>query len=266
MVQILDYISKDRIQECFNDLNYYRDELRVLFRNGQINLLEISKIEKTYLYVLNRIKKFVDEKKLNSNPVASKLNNLADIYHGNFSLFQSLPDMWAIDQLHPIAPIQKLNRKPNKRVILNDITCDSDGMISKFVLNDGIKDTLPIHEMKENEEYYLGVFFVGAYQETLGDLHNLFGDTNISTIKLEENGKFKIVHEQIGDKISQVLNYVEYSSSNILKTFSEKTNKSYREKLISNKERNQLLKIFNASIDGYTYFENKTRLFWVKFS
>ena len=113
-----------------------------------------------------------------------------------------------------------------------------------------------IHEIKTNEEYYLGVFFVGAYQETLGDLHNLFGDTNISTVKLEDNGKFKIVHEQIGDKISQVLNYVEYSSSNILKTFSEKTNKFYREKLISNKEKNQLLKNFKASIDGYTYFEN----------
>ena len=256
MIQILNYISENRIQECFNDLNYYRDELRVLFRNGQINLSEISKIEKTYLFVLNRIKAFVEEKKLNSNPISTKLNNLADIYHGNFSLFQSLPDMWAIDQLHPIAPIQKLNRKPNKRVILNDITCDSDGMISKFVLNDGIKDTLPIHEIKTNEEYYLGVFFIGAYQETLGDLHNLFGDTNISTIKLEENGKFKIIHEQVGDKISQVLSYVEYSSSEILKIFSEKTNRFYRKNLISSNEKNQLLKNFKASIDGYTYFEN----------
>ncbi|MDC3096031.1 arginine decarboxylase, partial [Alphaproteobacteria bacterium] len=188
--------------------------------------------------------------------VASKINNLADIYHGNFSLFQSLPDMWAIDQLHPIAPIQKLNCKPNKRVILNDITCDSDGMISKFVLNDGINNTLPIHEVKKNEAYYLGVFFVGAYQETLGDLHNLFGDTNISTIKLEENGKFKIIHEQIGDKISQVLSYVEYCSDEIVKKFFTKTNKFYRNKLISNKEKNQLLKNFKASIDGYTYFGN----------
>ena len=256
MMQILNYISVDRIQECFNDLNYYRDELRILFRNGQINLLEISKIEKTYLYILNKIKKFINEKKLNSSPVASKINNLADIYHGNFSLFQSLPDMWAIDQLHPIAPIQKLNCKPNKRVILNDITCDSDGMISKFVLNDGINNTLPIHEVKKNEAYYLGVFFVGAYQETLGDLHNLFGDTNISTIKLEENGKFKIIHEQIGDKISQVLSYVEYCSDEIVKKFFTKTNKFYRNKLISNKEKNQLLKNFKASIDGYTYFEN----------
>ncbi len=256
MMQILNYISIDRIQECFNDLNYYRDELRVLFRNGQINLFEISKIEKTYLYVLSRIKTFMDEKKLNSNPIANKLNNLADIYHGNFSLFQSLPDMWAIDQLHPIAPIQKLNCKPNKHVILNDITCDSDGMISKFVLKDGIKDTLPIHEVKKNEEYYLGVFFVGAYQETLGDLHNLFGDTNISTVKLEENGKFKIIHEQIGDKISQVLSYVEYSSDEIIQTFFQKINKYYKKKLINNKEKNQLLKNFKASIDGYTYFEN----------
>jgi len=256
MIQILNYISENRIQECFNDLNYYRDELRVLFRNGQINLSEISKIEKTYLFVLNKIKAFVEEKKLNSNPISNKLNNLADIYHGNFSLFQSLPDMWAIDQLHPIAPIQKLNRKPNKRVILNDITCDSDGMIAKFVLNDGIKDTLPLHEIKKNEEYYLGVFFIGAYQETLGDLHNLFGDTNISTVKLEDNGKFKIVHEQIGDKISQVLSYVEYSSSEVLKIFSEKTNRFFKKNLISNNEKNQLLKNFKASIDGYTYFEN----------
>ena len=129
-------------------------------------------------------------------------------------------------------------------------------MIAKFVLNDGIKDTLPIHEIKKNEEYYLGVFFIGAYQETLGDLHNLFGDTNISTVKLEDNGKFKIVHEQIGDKISQVLSYVEYSSSEVLKIFSEKTNRFCRKNLISNYEKNQLLKNFKASIDGYTYFEN----------
>ena len=164
--------------------------------------------------------------------------------------------MWAIDQLHPIAPIQKLNLKPNKHVILNDITCDSDGTISKFVLNDGIKDTLPIHEVKKNEEYYLGVFFVGAYQETLGDLHNLFGDTNISTVKLEENGKFKFLHEQIGDKISQVLSYVEYSSDEVFKTFSQKINKYHKKKLITSTEKNQLLKNFKASIDGYTYFEN----------
>ncbi|MAJ15314.1 MAG: arginine decarboxylase [SAR116 cluster bacterium] len=255
MIQILKYITFDRIQECFNDLNYYRDELRILFRNGQINLSEISKVEKTYLYVLNQIKKFVKKNQLSSNPINSKLKNLADIYHGNFSLFQSLPDMWAIDQLHPIAPIQKLNRKPNRNVIINDITCDSDGVISKFVLKNGISDTLPLHDIKNNDEYYLGVFFIGAYQETLGDLHNLFGDTNISTVKLEDNGKFKVIHEQTGDKISQVLNYVEYSSNEVLNTFTGITEKFHKKNVINSKEKNQLLKNFKASIDGYTYFE-----------
>ena len=255
MKQILQYITTERIQECFNDLNYYRDELRILFRNGQINLSHISKVEKTYLYVLNQIKKFIVEKQLVSNPISSKLNNLADIYHGNFSLFQSLPDMWAIDQLHPIAPIQKLNIKPQRNTILNDITCDSDGVISKFVLNNNVRNTLPLHNIKKNDEYYLGVFFVGAYQETLGDLHNLFGDTNVSTIKLENNGKFKVIHEQLGDKISQVLNYVEFSPNEVTESFKKITNKYYKKKIISLKEKNQLLKNFKASIDGYTYYE-----------
>ncbi len=255
MKQILQYITTERIQECFNDLNYYRDELRILFRNGQINLSYISKVEKTYLYVLNQIKKFIVEKQLVSNPISSKLNNLADIYHGNFSLFQSLPDMWAIDQLHPIAPIQKLNIKPQRNTILNDITCDSDGVISKFVLNNNVRNTLPLHNIKKNDEYYLGVFFVGAYQETLGDLHNLFGDTNVSTIKLENNGKFKVIHEQLGDKISQVLNYVEFSPNEVIESFKKITEKYYKRKIISLKEKNQLLKNFKASIDGYTYYE-----------
>ena len=255
MKQILEYITTERLQECFNDLNYYRDELRILFRNGQINLSDISKVEKTYLYVLNKIKKYITKKQLVSNPISSKLNNLADIYHGNFSLFQSLPDMWAIDQLHPIAPIQKLNIKPQRRAILNDITCDSDGMISKFVLNDGIRDTLPLHDIRKNDDYYLGVFFIGAYQETLGDLHNLFGDTNVSTIKLEDNGKFSVIHEQLGDKISQVLNYVEFSPNKIEESFNRVTNKFYKKKIINLKEKNQLLKNFKASIDGYTYYE-----------
>ena len=255
MKQILQYITTERIQECFNDLNYYRDELRILFRNGQINLSHISKVEKTYLYVLNQIKKFIVEKQLVSNPISSKLNNLADIYHGNFSLFQSLPDMWAIDQLHPIAPIQKLNIKPQRNTILNDITCDSDGVISKFVLNNNVRNTLPLHNIKKNDEYYLGVFFVGAYQETLGDLHNLFGDTNVSTIKLENNGKFKVIHEQLGDKISQVLNYVEFSPNEVIESFKKITEKYYKRKIISLKEKNQLLKNFKASIDGYTYYE-----------
>ena len=256
MVQILDYLDDNRIQECFNDLNYYRDELRVLFRNGQINLSEMAKIEKAYLYILNKIKSFLENSKNIPNDVEKKINNLADIYHGNFSLFQSLPDTWAIDQLHPVAPIHKLKQKPTRRAILNDITCDSDGRISKFVLNNDIVNTLPVHNFDNKKGYFLGVFFVGAYQETLGDLHNLFGDTNVITIKLLDNGKFKIIHEQLGDKVSEVLSYVEYSTKEIFKSFEKTVNKSFNKKIIKVSEKNRLLKNFKDSIQGYTYYEN----------
>ena len=256
MVQILDYLDDNRIQECFNDLNYYRDELRVLFRNGQINLSEMAKIEKTYLYILNKIKSFLENSKTIPNDVEKKINNLADIYHGNFSLFQSLPDTWAIDQLHPVAPIHKLKQKPTRRAILNDITCDSDGRISKFVLNNDIVNTLPVHNFDNKKGYFLGVFFVGAYQETLGDLHNLFGDTNVITIKLLDNGKFKIIHEQLGDKVSEVLSYVEYSTKEIFKSFEKTVNKSFNKQIIKVSEKNRLLKNFKDSIQGYTYYEN----------
>ncbi len=256
MVQILDYLDDNRIQECFNDLNYYRDELRVLFRNGQINLSEMAKIEKAYLYILNKIKSFLENSKTIPNDVEKKINNLADIYHGNFSLFQSLPDTWAIDQLHPVAPIHKLKQKPTRRAILNDITCDSDGRISKFVLNNDIVNTLPVHNFDNKKGYFLGVFFVGAYQETLGDLHNLFGDTNVITIKLLDNGKFKIIHEQLGDKVSEVLSYVEYSTKELFKSFEKTVNKSFNKKIIKVSEKNRLLKNFKDSIQGYTYYEN----------
>ena len=256
MKQILNYLEKERLQECFNDLNYYRDELRILFRNNQINLKDMAKIEKTYLFILNKMKSLLLETKEISDDVLNTINNLADIYHGNFSVFQSLPDVWAIDQLHPIAPIHKLSETPKRRAVLNDITCDSDGMISKFVLNDGISKTLPVHEIKNDEDYYLGVFFVGAYQETLGDLHNLFGDTNVASIKLFKNSKFKIIHKQVGDKVSEVLSYVEYSPSKLINNFIKILNHKQNSDILKLTEKNKLLKTFKDSLQGYTYFEN----------
>ena len=256
MRQILSYLDESRIQECFNDLNYYRNELRSLFRNNQINLIEMAKIEKTYLYVLSKIKSISENSDKRSTNVVKEIHKLTDIYHCNFSIFQSLPDTWAIDQLHPIIPIHRHNETPKRRAILNDITCDSDGMISKFVLNDGIYDALPVHKIKGGEDYFLGVFLVGAYQETLGDLHNLFGDTNVVSIKLETKGKFKIVHEQIGDKISEVLSYVEYDPNKLFQEFSKIVNKSLEDNNLNVNEKNKLIKNFRQSIQGYTYFEN----------
>ena len=256
MMQIPDYLNSERVQECLNDLNYYRDEIRTLFRSGQINLPNMAKTEETYLYVINKIKKVLSTSTDITDELQDSIDNMADIYHGNFSLFQSLPDVWAIDQLHPIAPIQRLNENPNRRAVLNDITCDSDGMISKFVLRDGISNTIPLHDIKEDEDYFLGVFYIGAYQETLGDLHNLFGDTNVVTIKLKDDGGYQLLHEQEGDTISEVLSYVEYEPKDIINRFKRIVEDAIRSRDLSLSERKKLTLSFKESISGYTYFEN----------
>ena len=255
MIQIPEYLGLERAQECLNDLNYYRDEIRALFRSGQIDLPNMAKTEETYLYVINKIKTVLSSSTEITEELQDSIDNMADIYHGNFSLFQSLPDVWAIDQIHPIAPIQKHHEYPDRRVILNDITCDSDGIINKFVLKEGVSNTLPLHSIKENEDYFLGVFYIGAYQETLGDLHNLFGDTNVVTIKLKENGNYQLLHEQEGDTISEVLSYVEYEPKDIINRFKRIVEDAVRSRDLSLTERKQLIQSFKESISGYTYFE-----------
>ena len=255
MIQIPEYLGLERAQECLNDLNYYRDEIRALFRSGQIDLPNMAKTEETYLFVINKIKMVLSSSTEITEELQDSIDNMADIYHGNFSLFQSLPDVWAIDQIHPIAPIQKHHDYPERRVILNDITCDSDGIINKFVLKDGVSNTLPLHSIKDNEDYFLGVFYIGAYQETLGDLHNLFGDTNVVTIKLKENGGYQLLHEQEGDTISEVLSYVEYEPKDIINRFKRIVEDAVRSRDLSLSERKQLIQSFKESISGYTYFE-----------
>ena len=255
MIQIPEYLGLERAQECLNDLNYYRDEIRALFRSGQIDLPNMAKTEETYLFVINKIKTVLSSSTEITEELQDSIDNMADIYHGNFSLFQSLPDVWAIDQIHPIAPIQKHHDYADRRVILNDITCDSDGIINKFVLKDGVSNTLPLHSIKEDEDYFLGVFYIGAYQETLGDLHNLFGDTNVVTIKLKENGGYQLLHEQEGDTISEVLSYVEYEPKDIINRFKRIVEDAVRSRDLSLSERRQLIQSFKESISGYTYFE-----------
>jgi arginine decarboxylase len=185
------------------------------------------------------------------------LDQVADIYHCNFSLFQSLPDVWAINQLHPISPIHRLNEVPTRRAILSDITCDSDGKIDRFVLeNSGVSGTLPVHELKDGEDYYLGVFFVGAYQETLGDLHNLFGDTHVATIELRHDGGFELKHEQEGDTLTEVLSYVEYDTKTMLNNFKVIVERAASQGRINPTDRRDMIATFKDSINGYTYFEH----------
>ncbi|KIC41860.1 arginine decarboxylase [Ruegeria sp. ANG-R] len=248
------YLSKDRLQECWNDATFYRNELRALFRRGYVDLRQMARAERIYLSLMARLKALAASDDLDTD-VDDQLEKVADIYHCNFSLFQSLPDVWAIDQLHPIVPLQGLNRAPDRRAVLSDITCDSDGKIDRFILADGVSPSLPVHSLPEEGEYLMGVFFVGAYQETLGDLHNLFGDTNVVTIDLRADGGFDLLHEQEGDTIGQVLSYVEFDPQDCVAAFRKMVDEAISTGTLKAKDRKTLMSAYRDSINGYTYYE-----------
>ncbi len=248
------YLTPERVQECWNDASYYRDELRALFRRGFVDLRQMARAERIYLSLMSRIKAVVATLE-DASDLSDDMRAIADVYHCNFSLFQSLPDVWAIDQLHPIVPLQMLNQAPDRQAILSDITCDSDGKIDRFILADGIYQSLPVHSLPEDEPYYFGVFFVGAYQETLGDLHNLFGDTNVVTIDLRADGKFDLLHEQEGDTISEVMAAVEFDPADCIAAFRKMVDEATSEGTVKTSERKILLDAYRASINGYTYYE-----------
>lgn len=245
------------IQECYNDALYYRDEMRELFYRGQCSLRERAMADNIAMSILEKISIIIKS----TDNIADELKNLpellADIYYGNFSLFQSLPDIWAIDQVLPVMPIHRLNEEPSQDAVIADLTCDCDGKIDHFSTPEGIKHTLKLHTLKEHEEYYLGVFLVGAYQETLGDLHNLFGDTNVVSVKIHEDGTFNFQREFHGDSIADVLSYVEYDPKSLIEKFRKRAEQAVQNGQISASRRKQMMKAFNESINGYTYFEKE---------
>jgi arginine decarboxylase len=180
---------------------------------------------------------------------------LAEKYFGNFSLFQSLPDAWAIDQIFPIMPIQRLNEEPSINVTIQDITCDSDGKIELFVNSGGeISRTLPLHTLRDKEPYYLGVYLVGAYQEILGDLHNLFGDTNVVHIACDKDS-YDIEKIINGESVSDVLEYVNFSDKALVRTMENWVKGSVQSGKITAQEGREFLSIYRSGLYGYTYLE-----------
>lgn len=253
LLAITEYISGERLQECWNDANFYRNELRAMFHRGYIDLRQMARAERIYLHLMARIKEHAGFDQI---PISDEqLTKLADIYHCNFSLFQSLPDVWAIDQLHPIVPLQMLDQTPDRHAVLTDITCDSDGKVDRFILADGVAPSLPVHTLPEDKPYNMGVFFVGAYQETLGDLHNLFGDTNVVTIDLRADGGFDLLHEQEGDTISEVMSYVEFDPQDCVAEFRKMVDEAISTGALKAKDRKTLMGAYRDSINGYTYYE-----------
>ena len=255
LYSVMNNVTVQNLQECYNDSLYYRDELRELFHHGQATLRDRALAENLALAIWEKISELLPQARRISAELENLPELLSDIYYGNFSLFQSLPDIWAIDQLFPIMPIHRLNEAPTRAAVLADMTCDCDGKIDSFSYEDGIHKTLPLHPLKEGEEYYLGVFLVGAYQETLGDLHNLFGDTNVVSVHINEDGSFDFIREFHGDSIADVLSYVEYDPKVMQEQFRKLAEQAVRDGKISVSMRQQMLRAFNDSLNGYTFFE-----------
>lgn len=258
LIEVLDQLSQDSLLESLNDATYYRDELRALFRRGRLSLPVLARAERAHQCALGKIRSMMDtlKEKEWSEELNLRVQGMADIYHCNFSLFQSLPDVWAIDQLHPIIPLTRLHEKPDRNAVLCDVTCDSDGRIDQFVVADGISTCLPLHSLNEGEDYYLGAFFVGAYQETLGDLHNLFGDTNVVTIRLKDEGEFELLDEVEGDTVSEVLSYVEYEPKRLLERFKARAEEAVQDHGATLDELKELVSTYRESLRGYTYYES----------
>lgn len=253
--ETLQNINPRNLQESYNDAIYYYDEMRQLFIAGRVTLRQRT-IAERFFWAIMRV---LSEEKNRVKYIPRELHEidlmLADIYYCNFSVFQSLPDSWAIDQLFPIMPIHRLGEFPERQGILSDLTCDSDGRISHFIDPQGLKTTLELHTLKEGEEYYLGTFLVGAYQETLGDLHNLLGDTNVVSVRIQEDGSYDFVREIDGDSVSDILAYVEYDPHRVLVGIRKSAERAVRENRISPTQRYKLMQAFEDGLRGYTYFE-----------
>ena len=256
MLEALETIHSERLQECYNDVLYYRDQVRELFDAGKVSLRERALGENLYLKIVNQILEESERLKIVPAELDQLRESLSDIYYGNFSVFQSLPDVWAIEQVFPVMPLHRLNEKPERKGIVADLTCDCDGKIDRFVGVGGqIERTLQLHDLKPGQPYYMGVFLVGAYQETLGDFHNLFGDNNVASIRVTETGDVEFVDEVIGDTIERVLSYVEYEPAEMLAEFRNKAEIAVREQRITVQTRQRMMKLFRESLQGYTYFE-----------
>lgn len=240
--------------EDWHDAEQIRDEALELFSHGLVDLKTRAEIEAMYWSVSHEINMLAKQMKHVPEELLGLDKLLADKYFCNFSLFQSLPDSWAIDQLFPIMPIQRLDERPTRNATLQDITCDSDGKIANFVVNGRPSHVIPLHTLKKNESYYLGVFLVGAYQEILGDMHNLFGDTNAAHISVKD-GKYHIDQIFDGETVEEVLNYVQYNPKRLVRQLEQWVTKSVKAGKITLDEGKEFLANYRSGLYGYTYLE-----------
>jgi len=248
-------IEERRLVECYHDALTARDQALQMFNLGLLSLEHRGLTERLYWASCARVRDLCRRLPHVPEELADLENVLSDTYFCNFSIFQSLPDSWAIDQLFPIMPIHRLGSMPTRKAVLADITCDSDGKIDRFVGPRDIKRTLELHEPVAGEDYYLGAFLVGAYQETLGDLHNLFGDTHVVHIRLHDEGGWWIEEVVKGDTAVRVLEYMEYDVAELAPALGRDCERAVREGRLSVAESQALKRFYENELNGYAYLE-----------
>jgi arginine decarboxylase len=255
MAENLETMSLERAQEVAHDATFAKERAQELFASGVLSLPERAHAELFFLATLNGLARLIGDDRAAYPEIAADIDStLVDRYFCNFSLFQSLPDNWAIDQLFPVMPIHRLAEAPSRRGTLQDVTCDSDGKIERFAGGRKGKPSLELHPWQDGQPYILGIFLTGAYQEILGDLHNLFGDTNAVHVRLKDHG-YEITDLVHGDTVTEVLNYVQYHAQDLLATFRRKVNGAAG---LTRQEANTFIADYVAGLEGYTYLEGES--------
>ncbi len=249
-------INETNYQETYHDAIQLKEEALSLFNLGYLSLEERSRAEQLYWACCHKIASIIQDRDDVPEDLADLATKMASIYYANLSIFQSVPDAWAIKQLFPIMPIHRLHEEPTVRGILADLTCDSDGKIERFIDRKDVKEILELHPLQEGKSYYLGIFLVGAYQEIMGNFHNLFGGTTVAQIKITPQG-YQIEHIVKGDAIKNVLNHVEYDAKDLLETMRRRTEVALRENRITIKEAQKLLSNYQRGLSSYTYLVTK---------
>jgi arginine decarboxylase len=245
-------IVPKNVQESWHDANQAKEEAQSLFKYGYLTLRERAQAERLYWHCCEKLQHTLRRMKFVPEELQHLENSLSAIYYCNFSVFQSAPDVWAIDQLFPTMPIHRLDEEPTIRARLADMTCDSDGIIDHFIDLEDEKHTLDVHSYDPQQPYYLGMFLNGAYQEILGDMHNLFGDTNAVHVKLTESG-YKVRHVLKGDSVSEVLRYVGYDPASMVEAVRHQAERAVAAGKLTNQQVKTLMQHYEESLRGYTY-------------
>ena len=245
-------LDENTVIEAYHDAVTVRDEAASLFSLGYLDLTARARAERLYFECCERILAIVRTLESVPDDLEALERDLADTYYGNFSVFQSAPDHWAVKQLFPVIPIHRHHEEPDRRGVFADLTCDSDGKINRFIGPNGEIEQLPLHEWN-GDPYYVGVFLVGAYQEILGDLHNLFGDTDAVHVRIDENGGYHVDHVVEGDDVSEVLHYVQYDRRALIEKVRVTAEQALRSGRIGIEDSARLRKRYESALSEYTY-------------